>query len=118
MKKYRFLYIISFSILLLLQITHGIQKGVIYHVAKFPIPYRPGTMAYTALLGNLIIVVLCYIMAFIPTINRENKSKIKWLIFLAIVVQSMFVPALKMEVWYESGVYEKTFRTLIETFFY
>ena len=123
MKKNNLTYIICFIILLSLQVTHGFQCGVTYYVSEYPIPYHPGTMAYTALFGNLVVTAFCYIAAFISTVNRNNKSKFKWLILLAIVAYSMYVPVLKADSWYESwyelrvyGVHSIVYRPLIMTF--
>ena len=97
MKKYTASYLVIFFIQVVLQITHGVPFGIIY-VYDDKSMYRDGGITIrTALIGNLIIVLICLLITVLITLYKNNRIRYKWPILIALFAQALLIPAEKAE---------------------
>ena len=88
MKKFKIWYWIIFLIALVMAITKGFDIGIV-------INSNHGGEAFeetSILLINFVIVLSILIFTLIITINKNNKIKFKWAVFIGIVFLSLFIP--------------------------
>ena len=94
MKKYKIHYIIIYIIVLILAIAKGFDVNISIinynDYAKGISNGYQGTI-YISII-NLIIVLAIWIYSLIITLKKNNKTKYKWLIFIGIILLSLFIP--------------------------
>ncbi len=92
MKKYIIMYLVLFVVLLGLGLTRGIPYGVTVSQQDFTNWFIPGNKKDVLLIYNIIIMMICFVIAFVLTIHKENVLKYKWLIMIVMFVCFMFLP--------------------------
>ena len=97
MKKFTLSYIVCFSVMFFLNITHGLSIGKVYLFRDYSEWRDGGITIRTLLLGNLIIVFICLLIVFIVTIHRKNTLKFKWLVFIGMISYSLLIPAERVD---------------------
>ena len=84
MTKIKKAYSVIFILVLILAITKGFDIGI-------PInSYKNGDISM--LLLNFVIVLSIWIISLILTINKKNNLKLKLIIFIVIILISLFIP--------------------------
>ena len=92
MKKYVIAYIILFLILLGLGLTHGIPFGITIAELDFSFAIRPAILRHIVLIYNMIIMLACFVTTVIPTSQKKNTLKRKWLIPVIMFICFAFLP--------------------------
>ena len=92
MKKYIFVYLLLFSILLILGFTHGIPFGITISELDYTMAIRPVIIRDVVLIYNVIIMLVCFLCAVIFTNQKENSIKCKWLILVIIIICFALLP--------------------------
>ena len=91
MKKFKIYYIIVFLLSLILAISKGFNFSLlITSYSDKNIDGNQGTLY--VLLINLIIVSLIWIVSFIVTLIKKNKINYKWLLFIGLILLTLFIP--------------------------
>ena len=117
MKKYVIAYLILFLILLGLGLTHGIPFGITVSELDFFYAFYPGIRRNIMLIYNIIIMLVCFVMAVILTSKKENVFKCKWLIPVIMLICFAFLPVGMIdEVRYQPPEHTREFVSIISLF--
>lgn len=87
MKKYKYIYIAIFSIILLMILTKGIQYGITVN----EINNSDASGHSILLIYNIIIYLILSIIMLIITLNKENNTKHKYLMLIVFVLLLVIV---------------------------
>ena len=99
MKKFISVYVILFVTIMGLILTKGIGWKIDLISAMTMKSICDGFNYFSYLLiGNIVIVILCWIVTIAITCMRANKIPFKWLIALALVIGITFVPFIQVEI--------------------
>ncbi len=117
MKKYVIAYFILFVILLGLGLTHGIPCGILVSEILLVCGPSPGIIRDIILIYNLHIMLACFVMAVILTLQKENVLKCKWLIPIIMFICFAFLPVRVIDdVRFFSSEHTKEFWSIISLF--
>ncbi len=117
MKKYVIAYFILFVILLGLELTHGIPCGILVSEILLVCGPSPGIIRDIILIYNLHIMLACFVMAVILTLQKENVLKCKWLIPIIMFICFAFLPVRVIDdVRFFSSEHTKEFWSIISLF--
>ncbi len=97
MKKYVIAYSVLFLILLGLGLTHGIPLGITISEKDLSMAFRPIIVREILLIYNIIIMLVCFVIAVILTKQKQNVLKCKWLIPVIMFICLVFLPVVMFE---------------------
>ena len=92
MKKYVIAYIILFLILGGMGLTHGIPYGITVSELDYSRAFIPEKVRNIMLIYNIIIMLACFVIAVILTIQQDNALKGKMLIPVIMFICFVFLP--------------------------
>ena len=92
MKKYVIAYSVLFLILLGLGLTHGIPFGITISEQDWSMAFYPIILREILLIYNIIIMLVCFVIAVILTKQKQNVLKYKWLIPVIMFICLVFLP--------------------------
>lgn len=96
MKKYYWIYAVMFFILIVLLISGGIPHGIalVYRKAQ---GIDDVSRKSIILVFNMLIMLICFVVALVVTISKNNAIKIKWVFPVLMLIVFAFIPiSLKM----------------------
>ena len=117
MKKFISVYVTLFVVVLLLILTKGIDWKMELISAITAKSIRDGLNFFSYLLiGNLLIVLVCWTAVIAVTCLRSNKIRFKWLIALALVISLAFVPVIQVKIGGGlMGIHEDRYYSPVQT---
>lgn len=98
LRKYVFVYIILFAVLIIIFLTHGIPNGIILHEEdNREWMYDGSIVTWTLLIYNTGIIFACFIVSIITTCIKGNRIRFKWLISVVMLIISIvFLPTVQI----------------------
>lgn len=110
MKKNKIFYSIIFILIFTLILTKGIRAEIIVNINSIGDLIDSITKFNSILIINIVLIVLIIISSLIITLKKDNNYKLKWIIFIIIILLSLFIPiATKNMVGGEAGFNEKEY---------
>ena len=98
LRKYVFVYIILFAVLIIIFLTHGIPNGIIIHEEDYRERMYDGSIVtWTFLIYNAGIILACFIVSIITTSIKGNRIRFKWLIpVVMLIISIVFLPTVQI----------------------
>ncbi len=98
LRKYVFVYIILFAVLIIIFLTHGIPNGIILHEEdNREWMYDGSIVTWTLLIYNTGIIFACFIVSIITTSIKGNRIRFKWLIpVVMLIISIVFLPTVQI----------------------